>query len=52
MHWDYISALVNAKVLSPHGGPVTERIEIKKDRVRSVKLLPSENADAKEEVCT
>lgn len=51
-HWDYISAWVNAKVPSPHGGPVMERIEIEKDRVCSVKVLPSENADAKEEVCT
>ena len=51
-HWDYISAWVNRTVLSPHGGPDMEITEMKKGRVCSVKVLPSENAVAKEEVCT
>ena len=31
---------------------IMERIKIKKGRVGSVKVLPSENVDAKEDVCT
>ena len=31
---------------------IMEGIKIKKGRVSSVKVLPSENVDAKEDVCT